>query len=318
MTRSIEVIAWVFGSFLALLALFGAVWLMLNALHKGKGRSLHELRQLADASKLWFLNPLSERTIYLWKWAGLIVLILWFFIASVMQFGKPHGTPQPVSDATQRDGPKKSPTLAKPSNSSRRPNASDPALHSSRFEVPVDVNDATDKLRITSFGNEFEALLKRHGIVLSLHELEKSQSAFMKFRERQVSLEENLAEISYPSPTQCVLSIPPHPQASSELLADLKNEISGLLTETDATAVNSAVEGDLWMGNVLASANQVQITVNGQRPELPTGCVEITRSIKSADNGSTLWSTTSVLTPAMLVNGEYAYLAQYAAVVLHP
>ena len=90
MTRSIEVIAWVFGSYVALLALFGAVWLMLNALHKGKGRSLHELRQLADASKLWFLNPLSERTIYLWKWAGLIVLIVWFFIASVMQSGKPH------------------------------------------------------------------------------------------------------------------------------------------------------------------------------------------------------------------------------------
>jgi hypothetical protein len=293
---------------------------MLNALHKGKGRSLHELRQLADASKLWFLNPLSERTIYLWKWAGLIVLIVWFFIASVMQSGKPHGTPQPVSDVTHRDEPKKSPTPTNPSDSSRRPNASDLALHSSRFEVPVDVNDATDKLRITSFGNEFEALLKRHRIELPPDELEKAQSAFVKYREREAVLEANLADVSYPSSTQCVLLIPPHAEASSKLLADFKSEISGALTVDGATAVISSVEGDLWMENVLASAEQVQITISKDPDysDYSTGAVEITWTVKSAENGTTLLSRVSILTPAMLVNGEYAYLAQYAAVVLKP
>jgi hypothetical protein len=136
------------------------------------------------------------------------------------------GTPQPVSDVTHRDEPKKSPTPTNPSDSSRRPNASDLALHSSRFEVPVDVNDATDKLRITSFGNEFEALLKRHRIELPPDELEKAQSAFVKYREREAVLEANLADVSYPSSTQCVLLIPPHAEASSKLLADFKSEIA--------------------------------------------------------------------------------------------
>jgi hypothetical protein len=227
-----------------------------------------------------------------------------------------HVTPPPVPEATHRDGPKKSPPLSKPSDPSHRLNANDQALHSPQFEVPVDVNDATDKLRVFSFGNQFEALLKRHRIELPPDELDKAQSAFIKFREQQASLEANLADVSYPSSTQCVLSIPPHAEASSKLLADFMNEISGALTADNATAVNSAVDGDMWMENVLASAEQVQITINGKDPDYSTGTVEIIWTVKSAENGTTLLSRVSILTPAMLVNGEYAYLAQYAAVVL--
>lgn len=196
------------------------------------------------------------------------------------------------------------------SNERNGPASADIVRLLTQAAMPIDT-DRDNTLVRSPFVMDFANLLAKAKLNLTPSDREAAAVAYIRLREQLAVLEIGLATVNRVSSTSTILTIPPHSELSDALGTVFSNAVHDTVSAGAAQSVINAVNEAIWKDNVLAGSNYQEVVLSVQGQGIPSGDVLVRQTIKSAQDGQVILSTTSVLKLASLAQGTIAYLAPY-------